>query len=74
MVPIVYGILVGLARIQWVAVGVLVLSTLTWLIYPVLYNGLLQSGLVETAVLTIRNGLLIYALVYANLRLQKLGK
>jgi hypothetical protein len=74
VVPIVYGILVGLARIQWVAVGVLVLSTLTWLIYPVLYNGLLQSGLVETAVLTIRNGLLIYALVYANLRLQKLGK
>lgn len=74
VVPIAYGILVGLARIQWVAVGVLVLSSITWLIYPVLYNGILQSSFGETAVLTVRNGLLVYALVYANLRLQKLGK
>lgn len=74
VVPIVYGILVGLERIQWVAVSVLVLSALTWLIYPVLYNGLLQNGFGETLALTIRNLGLIAGLVYANLRLQKLGK
>ena len=74
VVPIVYGILVGLDRIQWVAVSVLALSALTWLIYPVLYNGLLQNGIGETLALTIRNLGLIGALVYANLRLQKLGK
>ena len=73
-VPIVYGILVGLERIQWVAVSVLALSALTWLIYPVLYNGLLQNGFGETLALTIRNLGLIAGLVYANLRLQKLGK
>ena len=74
VVPIVYGILVGLERIQWVAVSVLVLNALTWLIYPVLYNGLLQNGFGETLALTIRNLGLIAGLVYANLRLQKLGK
>jgi hypothetical protein len=73
-VPIVYGILVGAQRIQWVAVGVLILSALTWLIYPVLYSGLLQSGFGETLALTIRNLALAAGLVYANLRLQKLGK
>ena len=74
VVPIVYGILVGAQRIQWVAVGVLILSALTWLIYPVLYSGLLQSGFGETLALTIRNLALVAGLVYANLRLQKLGK
>lgn len=74
VVPIVYGILVGVERIQWVAVGVLVTSALTWLIYPVLYSGLVQSGFGETLALTIRNVLLLIGLVYANLRLQKLGK
>jgi hypothetical protein len=74
VVPIVYGILVGAQRIQWVAVGVLILSALTWLIYPVLYSGLLQSGFGETLALTIRNLALVAGLIYANLRLQKLGK
>jgi hypothetical protein len=73
-VPIIYGFLVGVARTQWVAVGVLVVSALTWLIYPVLYGGLLLSGLGETLALTLRNLLLLAGLVYANLRLQKLGK
>ena len=74
VVPIVYGILVSVERIQWVAVGVLALSALTWLIYPVLYSGILQSGFGETLTLTLRNLLLLLGLVYANLRLQKLGK
>jgi len=74
VVPIVYGILLSVERIQMVAVGVLVLSALTWLIYPVLYSGLLQSGFGETFALTLRNVLLVLGLVYANLRLQKLGK
>ena len=73
-VPIVYGLLVGANRINWVAVGVLVLSALTWLIYPVLYNGILLGGYGETMALTVRNLLLVAGLVYANLRLQKLGK
>ena len=73
-VPIVYGLLVGAKRINWVAVGVLVLSALTWLIYPVLYNGILLGGYGETMALTVRNLLLVAGLVYANLRLQKLGK
>ncbi|MEN9731272.1 MAG: hypothetical protein RL488_582 [Actinomycetota bacterium] len=74
VVPVIYGIFVGVSRIQWIAVGVLVLSALTWLIYPVLYSGLLLSGFGETLVLTTRNLALVAALVYANLRLQKLGK
>jgi hypothetical protein len=74
VVPIVYGILLSVERIQWVAVGVLVLSALTWLVYPVLYSGLLASGFGETLLLTVRNVLLVLGLVYANLRLQKLGK
>jgi hypothetical protein len=74
VVPIVYGILLSVERIQWVAVGVLVLSALTWLVYPVLYSGLLASGFGETLLLTVRNVLLVFGLVYANLRLQKLGK
>ncbi len=73
-VPIVYGVFVGAKRINWVAVGVLVLSALTWLIYPVLYNGILLGGYGETMALTVRNLLLVAGLVYANLRLQKLGK
>jgi hypothetical protein len=74
VVPVIYGIFVGVSRIQWIGVGVLVLSALTWLIYPVLYSGLLLNGFGETLTLTIRNLLLVAALVYANLRLQKLGK
>lgn len=73
-VPVIYGILTQVQRVQWVAVGVLALSGLTWLIYPVLYSGLLLGGLGETLALTVRNLLLVAALVYANLRLQKLGK
>ncbi len=74
VVPVIYGILAQLERIYWVAVGVLVLSAITWLIYPVLYNGLLQNGFGETLTLTVRNVMLLGGLVYANLRLQKLGK
>ena len=74
VVPVIYGIFVGANRINLAAIGVLVLSGLTWLIYPVLYNGILQGGFGETMALTIRNMLLVAGLVYANLRLQKLGK
>ena len=73
-VPIIYGFLAQVARAQWLAVGVLVVSALTWLIYPVLYNGILLGGYGETMALTVRNLLLVAGLVYANLRLQKLGK
>ena len=74
VVPIVYGLLVGVSRINLAAIGVLVASAVTWLIYPVMYSGLLQNGFFETLTLTIRNLMLLAGLVYANLRLQKLGK
>jgi hypothetical protein len=39
-----------------------------------MYSGLLQNGFAETLILTVRNLMLLAGLVYANLRLQKLGK
>jgi hypothetical protein len=74
VVPIVYGLLAGVRRINVVAVSLLFTSGLTWLIYPVFYNEILQSEVFGTSLLTLRNIVLLVGLVYANLRLQELGK
>ena len=74
VVPVVFGILAGAERINLVAVSLLFTSGLTWLIYPVFYNEILQSEVFGTSLLTLRNLILLVGLVYANLRLQQLSK
>lgn len=72
-VPVVFGILTSCERLLVPLVSVLALSALTWLIYPVLYDSILQSDSGATLILVVRNLGLIALLVFANLRLQKLG-
>lgn len=74
VVPVVFGILAGAERINFVAVSLLFASGLTWLIYPVFYDQILRSEVFGTSLLTLRNLILLLGLVYANLRLQQLGK
>ena len=52
----------------------LVLAGLTHLIYPVIYDGILLANPAATAVLGVRNIVLIALLVWSNLWLTKLGK
>ena len=73
-VPIVFGILAGVERIRVAALAVLGLSAVTWLIYPVCYDAILQSQLLPTLLLVLRNLVLIGLLIFTNLRLQELGK
>lgn len=73
-VPVIYGLLVALPKMRTPVILVLVLSLLTWLIYPITYDGLLQGNWFATALLTLRNLVLLFALVYGNLGLQKLGQ
>jgi len=74
VVPVVYGLVVGLPKMRTPVILVLALSLLTWLVYPITYDGLLQGNWFATGVLTARNLLLFAALIYGNLGLQQLGK
>jgi hypothetical protein len=74
VVPVVIGILAKAQAWKTVAGLTLVVSFLTWLIYPFAYDAILASHFWETALLTLRNAVLLGSLVYANLELQKLGK
>lgn len=74
VVPVVFGFIAKVAEAKTAAIVVLVLSALTWLIYPIAYDAILASHFWETLLLTIRNLTLVGALVYGNLGLQKLGK
>ena len=73
-VPIILGVLLGVKRWKLASSMVLVLSLLTWWVYPVVYDGILSSQAMPTAVLLMRNLVEIAALVYANIRLTALSK
>lgn len=73
-VPIILGVLLGVKRWKLASSLVLVLSLLTWWVYPVVYDGILSSQAVPTAVLLARNLVEIAVLVYANVRLTALSK
>ena len=70
--PIILGVLLGVQRWMTASMLVLLLSVLTWLVYPVVYDGILSSQPLPTAVLLVRNLVEIVALVYANYRLTAL--
>lgn len=74
VVPVVIGILAKLSAVKPVAGLVLLLSVMTWLVYPFAYDAILASHFWETVLLSLRNVVLLGSLVYANLELQKLGK
>lgn len=74
VVPVVFGFIAKVAEAKTAAAMVLVLSLMTWLVYPIAYDAILASHFWETLLLTLRNVLLLGALVYGNLGLQKLGK
>jgi hypothetical protein len=72
-VPIILGVLLGVKRWQIASSLVLLLSVLTWWVYPVVYDGILSSEAAPTAVLVARNLVEVVALVYANYRLTALS-
>lgn len=74
VVPVVFGFIAKVAEAKTAAATVLVISLMTWLVYPIAYDAILASHFWETLLLTLRNLVLIGALVYGNLGLQKLGK
>lgn len=54
--------------------GFLGIALLTNLVYPVFYLDLMALGDLSVSLLTIRNSLLIFLLIWANLQLGRLGK
>lgn len=73
-VPVVYAIAKSLAGWRGMTVSVAVAAALTFLVYPIFYDALLQSDMLATSVLTLRNLILVFMLVQANIELMKLGK
>ena len=73
VVPLMAGILFGLPNWRlpvFIGSGI---ALLTNLLYPIFYMDLMALGWLGTAILTLRNALLIALLVWANLRLTKLA-
>lgn len=73
-VPVVFAIAKGLKSFRVMAIATAIASALTFLIYPVLYDFMLASEPVATAVISVRNLLLVFMLVQANIELMKLAK
>lgn len=73
-VPVILGLISGAQNLRPMLYLVASLSLLTWTIYPSTYDELLAGGFTATAILTLRNLVLLGALVYANIRLTKLTK
>lgn len=73
-VPVILGLVSGAQNMRPMLYLVASLSLLTWTIYPSTYDELLSGGFTATAILTVRNLVLLGALVYANIRLTKLTK
>lgn len=72
-VPLMAGVLFELPKWRLpVAIG-LAIALLTNLLYPIFYMDLMVLGWLGIAILTLRNGLLVALLVWANLRLSKLA-
>lgn len=73
-VPVVFAVATGLSNWRGFKIMIAITAAITFVIYPVIYDAILQSEVFPTAVLTIRNLLLIALLVQANRELIKLGK
>lgn len=73
-VPIILGLIIGAPNLRPILYLVASISILTWAVYPSTYDELLSGGFSATALLALRNVLILAALVYANLRLTKLTK
>lgn len=73
-VPVILGLVSGAQNMRPMLYLVASLSLLTWTIYPSTYDELLSGGFTATAILTVRNLVLLGALVYANIRLTKFTK
>jgi len=71
-IPIIFGLL--LSREDWKlpAIVGLVLAGMTHLIYPIIYGEILAATPWATAILGVRNLLLLALLIWANLKLSKL--
>ena len=69
------ALILSRAKNLWIPVsGLLLVASITNLIYPVLYMDLMALGDLSVGLLTLRNLLLIALLVHANLRLGALSK
>lgn len=73
-VPLMAGILLHLPKWRLPLLVGLTIALLTNLIYPVFYMSLMVAGDLGVWLLTLRNGALVALLIWANLRLTKLGK
>jgi len=71
-IPIIFGILMNREGWKFPAIIGLLLAGVTQLDYPIFYGPLLDSTPLATAILGLRNLLLLVLLVWANLRLSKL--
>jgi hypothetical protein len=73
-VPLILGLITGAPNLRPMLYLVATISIITWAVYPSTYDELLSGGFSATALLALRNVLILAALVYANLRLTKLTK
>jgi len=74
IVPVLFGLLVRVWPNKTIVVWVLVISALTGLIYPYIYDSILESAWWAIGILTVRNLVVVGLLVYCNLKLTELGK
>jgi hypothetical protein len=74
IVPVLFGLLVRVWPNKTIVVWVLVISALTGLIYPYIYDSILVSAWWAIGILTVRNLVVVGLLVYCNLKLTELGK
>ena len=71
---VVFGILAGTRNWNLVVWLTLITSGLSWLIFPVFYGDLLDSGVIGVSLLILRNLGVILILIYSNMQLVRLGK
>jgi hypothetical protein len=72
--PLVLGLVVDRRRWwrpAWLGLGI---AFLTQLVYPTMYGALLNAGAIPTAVLTLRNALLVVLLAWAIVRLARVPR
>jgi hypothetical protein len=72
--PVIALIYFGVQRLWIPVIGAFLIAIATNLVYPITYMDLMGLGDLSVALLTVRNGLLIAMLVYANIRLGALSK
>ena len=73
-VPVIYAVAAKLPNWKFAAGLLGLISALTWLIYPIIFDQIWLGNLSAVSVLTIRNLLLVLLLIHANVRLTALTK